>query len=448
MLGHTRQGRDRSEREGDELSSVPLREARKEDDPDTSARSIAAESALSARRGARIVVKRRLIRGTSVFRPATEADLEELLQSERYREMVMCLDAAVDVPPMLPNAKPLAYEDLMESERELCAHCLSPITAAKRQGMGRKGMRRVSSLLSRHLGSDSEDRSLNISEMAAMDDCTAVAMFLKEIRKCRRDMLMSFQDKALDRTNERGSGGERKRDARKLGREIRMVRREEVEKFRRMMKQERRSLSADDPLLMRALTERDHLLYSHSANRRKRSVQGKQLSNEGKIGFSNETDTFEHNFSRERSHSELVLRFANEDVEDKRWRRAKSSFGRTETGNRLAKGTKTVTILEQVRNESGMKPGSEPERGGTGETEDEDDGGADGVRILTALEPVDPSMALEEEDARRGTSYHTGSGQRGYTGGRRRMLTRGIHGGESSFLRRLRTLRRRTEERV
>lgn len=448
MLGHTRQGGDRAEREGDELCSVPFRESKKEDEPDNSASSIAADSAISARRGARIVVKRRLIRGTSVFRPATEADLEELLQSERYREMVMCVEAAVDVPPMLPNARPLAYEDLMESETDLSAHCLNPIAGTKRQGMGWKGMRRVSSLLSRHLGSDVEERSLNISEMAAMDDCSAVAVFLKEIRKCRRDMLMSLQDKALERTNERGSSVEKRRDAKRLGREMRMVRREELEKFRKMMRQERRSLSADDPVLMRALTEREHLLYSHSVNRRKKSALGKQVANEGKTRVDKEIDTFENDFNRERSHSELVLRVASEESDDKRWRRTKSSFGRTESSNRPVKGTKTVRIAENVRTESGMKSDVETERGGTGETEDEDDGGGHGIRILTALEPMDPSMGLEEDDARRGTSYHTGSGTHGYAGSRRRLLTRGIQGGESSFLRRLRTLRRRTEERV
>lgn len=448
MLLESREGGERTEREGAELPVVPPRGTRREDDNDASGHSTDAESPASGRRGARIVVKRRLIRGTSVFRPATEAELEEFLQRERYREMVTCHAAAINFPPALANAKPLVYEDLMSSERELCAQCLNPFTTSKRPMIGRKGVRRVSSLLSKHLGLDTDtDHTLDISEMAALDECTAVALFLKEIRRCRRDMLSSMHDKAHERTMDRTVAVERGREVRRAAKERRYGKRDDSEKYSRLLSQ-RRSLSADDPALMRALIRQEHLLSSHVSNRKRKSVSQKCVLGEGAHN-GGKYDIVDSNHDRERSCSEMALRSkgARNREETKDLGQSMGNIRGGQSGYSGGGYSKTVRIAENDQSQSGQKSSSGTDRGETGETEEEEEEGTNGVRILTAIEPVDPSLGPDEEDgARRGTSYHMGSEALGYAGSRRRHLTRGVNGGESNFLRRLRSLRWRTDE--
>lgn len=445
ILLQSREGGERTEREGAELPAVTPRGMRREDDNDTCAQSMGADSAASGKRGARIVVKRRLIRGTSVFRPATEAELEEFLQRERYREMVMCPTAAIDFPPALANTKPLAYGDLMDSERELCAQCLNPLTTSKRQMIGKRGVRRVSSLLSKHLGLDSDmDHTLDITEMAALDECTAVALFLKEIRRCRRDMLTSMHDKAYERTVDRTTALERKKEIRRVAKERRHGRRDESGKYSRLLLQ-RRSLSADDPVLMRALIRQEHLL-SHASNRKRKSVSQKCILEDG-TDSGGKCDVADDNHDHERSCSEVAIRSGRTRNREENFGQSMGSIRRGENGNNGRGYSKTVTIAKNDQNRLEQKPDSGADKGESVETEEEEEDGANGVRILTAIEPVDPSLGPDEEDgARRGTSYHVGSGALGYAGSRRRYLTRGINGGESNFLRRLRSLRWRTDE--
>lgn len=446
LLFEARQAGERTEREGAELPIVPLREGKRDDDPDNCARSEAADSAVSTRHGTRIVLKRRLIKGTSVFRPATEAELEEFLQRERYREMVMCHSAAIDFPPTLANTKPLAYEDLMNSDRELCAQCLNPLTSSKRQFIGRKGMRRVSSLLSKHLGLDGDvDYILDVAEMAALDECTAVALFLKEMRRCRRDMLASMQDKAMDRNVDRSMGIERKKDVRRTVKERKSGMREELGKYSRLISQ-RRSMSADDPALMRALIRQEHLLSSHASSRRRKSNSQKCVSDDG-ADNSGKCDVSRGKYDRGRSRSELLLRSGEKQSEEKAFEQSIGNAGRDENVYNGRGHMKKVTIAENIQNDQGQKLESGTDRGRSGETEEEEEEGTNGVRILTAIEPVDPSLGPEEEDGtRRGTSYHVGSEALGYAGSRRRHLTRGISGGETGLLRRLRSLRWRTDD--
>lgn len=393
----------------------------------------------------KIVVKRRLIRGTSVFRPATEAELEEFLNRERYREMVRCDQASVNVPPLRKNEQKLAFEQLLDNETDPSVQSVTPINPRQRAGLiGRRGVRRVSSLLGRYIGesSDENHRYLDLSELAAMDECTAVAVFLKEIRTFRRDVMVMMQEKAIsdkDKDKKRRGGA----------RDKRIGKREDVERVVRLMN-ERRSISADDPALMRALIRQEHLL---AAQTRKRRIGPKPYADE----MDNKKDSFHQHFELERSFSELALHVGVKNRHDSHRRRALSTLGRGDRRGAghgrgraaaLSRGLNSGSIVEQTRSETiWPKSDSGTDKAATTETEDEEDVGGPDIRILTAIEPVDPTLGIDDDDARRGTSYHIGAGTTAATGNRRRVLVRGIPGGESGLLRRLRSLRRRTEER-
>lgn len=422
-------------------------------------------SAPEGRRGTRVVVRRRLIRGTSVFRQATEEELEDLLQRERYREMTLVDKCNVDIPPVVPNAKPLSFEDLLDNDRDLCAQCSNPISSPRRQPP-RRGVRRMSSLLTRHLGLDGEsDNMIDVAEMASMDECAAVALFLRELRKCRKEMLFSLQDKAFERAPEKFYATGKKKDMKRGTRERKYAK--DLEKYQKMMSQ-RRSLSADDPILMRALLRQEHLLSSHATTLKAKRSGGvhKRVGEETKIFDDGFKADFMKNFDRERSQSELVLRFGDKRMEiDGAWKRVISNFGRAETTveavNKPAKLTRFAQLpprapahreaelsSRQKTDSSGME--RKVARLPTGD--DDDDYGANAMRILTAIEPVDPSLGLEDSSARRGTSYHMGAAQAGTMRSRRRLLPRNFRGdgdadSNTGFLRRLKSFRLRGEER-
>lgn len=400
-----------------------------------------------------------------MFRQATEEELEDLLQRERYREMVMVEKCGVDVPPVVPNAKPLSFDTLMESERELCAQCSNPSGVARRQ-LSRRGVRRMSSLLTRHLGLDGDsEHVIDVAEMAAMDECAAVAMFLREIRKCRKEMLFQLQDKAFERAPDKGYVCGKKKDVKRVARERKHAK--DVEKYQKMMSQ-RRSLSADDPALMKALLRQEHLLSSHASNKKAWRGGGlhKRVDDEAKLYDEGGRIDGLENYDRERSQSELVLRFGHKQSEmDDAWKRVLSSFGRSQTTDGgEAKTVKTTRFaplpprppvhrdgedaMRQHKADSGNAEGKIVRL--LTEGDDEDDYGANAMRILTAIEPVDPSLRLDEGNARRGTSYHMGTATHGFAGSRRRLLSRGPRGDgerDTGLLRRLKSFRRRADER-
>lgn len=422
-FAHVPPHRDTADRDRDQERDHDL------DDPKT---SDPASSTSDASRVTRIVVKRRVIRGSSVMRPATEADIDQFLQVERHREMVSCPATAINIPPLVTDARPMHFDDLYNADRETCSYCSSNLPAKK--AMSKRGVRRVSSLLSRHLGLDGDsEHTLDVSEMAAMDEYKAVALFLREIRRYRKEMFLSVQDRPFDRPTEKSTNYTKRKEAKK-GKERRYAR--DMERVQVIMSQ-RRSLSADDPALMRAILRQERLLSTHSA---KRKGKVDRETSEGVTpvkSFDNVKDDYETQYALERSQSELVPKRTSKSVEgDEAWKRVVSRLG-------------IDGLTKSVRQKTGLDDGRKSDRSVAKrlvtENEEDDDYTLNPLRILTAIEPVDPAGAFEDSDARRGTSYHVGMDEPGVAGSRRRGLHRGIGGAEPGLLRRLRSFRRREQ---
>ena len=280
-------------------------------------------------------MKRRVIRASPVFRPATEEELDEFLQVEKLREMTSVPETEIDIPPTADH--PLL--DGFDMERHVCAVCAGQLPA--KRSMPKRGMRRVSSLLS--WGACEEDEVLRVSDMAAMDEYKAVALFLREIRRYRKEMFMTVQEKS-DRP-------EKKRKDRK--------RRVQDDKDSKDLK---RSASADNPEIMRIVRRQERLI----ANAKKRMMD-----------------------SERRSRSEVVC------MNEEEWNMEKSKC------------------------------------------EIEDDEECDSLRILTAIEPVDPTEALDDDDLGRGDSF-----RQEFHHARRRGL-RMV--GEAGLLGRLRSFRKKSQ---
>lgn len=193
----------------------------------------------------RVVVKRRVIRGSSVLRHATEADIDAYLEADCHREMVRCDATSVNIVPSLPASTPeagflqheqqqqqaLQHQGALQCQTppELCATC-TPSYPAKRSmsggcAAGVIGTRitwRVPQLLTtwglvgsggsctgygsnssssnnnNNSNKDLDSHMIDIAPYAAMDEAKAISMFLKQVRMYRRDVMTSMQRAVTD----------------------------------------------------------------------------------------------------------------------------------------------------------------------------------------------------------------------------------------------------------
>lgn len=193
-------------------------------------------------------MKRRIIRGSSVLRPATEEDIDEYLLAEHRREMIICKNVCINIeppPPPPPSAKPPLPPSQQQPQQQqqlcdkpctvpsdLCALC-DPILPSKQTFPAKSPVnRRMASLLSRGFGTGGmtggtgargehpiigsggggiswlmrargKDRDkdkewcgrqeMDMARLAAMDEYKAISVFLAHLRRYRNDMFSSLQ---------------------------------------------------------------------------------------------------------------------------------------------------------------------------------------------------------------------------------------------------------------
>ncbi|KAI0567553.1 serine/arginine repetitive matrix protein [Gracilaria domingensis] len=371
------------------MAQLPLQSADKPPRPSSSSSSAAAPS----HKRVRVVLEKRLIRGSAVFRAPTEQDIDEYLRLESSRQMLTCASATVDLPPTHAAAP-------------LCARCARALPAANPSLPPLPP--RLASLLAKALPDkspldvSSAHAPLDMTQLAMLDEYTAVAMFLRRLRAQRSSMLFSVRARHVY-------------PADKLS----------TVTVRKPQPSQTRSLSADNPALM--LPSSPPILISTPA-----AAQDNSASCVPPLLFENP-----------RARSELLP--------------SPPSVSDTPSATPTSRhAPSTLTNFSAPRMHSSSKsPPMEPRRRHTRHAPDEHDDDdttttttAAPLRILTAIEPVDPAGALEHAQLCRGASYHVGATGLDLPLFRRRRRTSGADHGDNGFLnklQRLRSFRRRPD---
>lgn len=431
-----------------------------------------------SRRSSRVVVKRRVIRGSSVFRAATEEDIDEFLQLERHREMVSCSSAAIDIPP-IPSQPPMSI-DAMSGEDE---PWLSVPTAPAKKHLSKRGVRKMSNLLTRHLGLDTDgsalDRpnaNLDLAELAAMDEYKAIAVFLREMRRFRKQTFLSTKEKI---TEDRCQGKHvpmsmpyaRRKDAR-------LFPHDKMGKYGRAYAKyvpslaPRRSWSADDPDTMQSRLWREGK--THRINNDDNWLDLSTFACGNYQDFVDDdpgdTDTVGNTYTPRRSQSDILMasdnsvqtHVLNMDVGPASFKRRAGRLRPLETVGDLPSAyapprefskeftpgvTDTANTMENVTPSASSTWNFGKHGAGDAFVDDDDDAGMDRLRILTSIEPMDPSICVSnfaDADPRRGTSYHAVTETA--RAHRRRGYRSGMALNDSGLLRRFRSFRRRMDD--
>lgn len=179
----------------------------------------------SSRRSSRIVVSRRIVRASPTFRSATASDIDQLLQMETNRQLITYPSMSVDIPPTI---SPLQYY---------------PISSQSDIGSIHKQLNEQGALPDRP--------TIDLVQLAAMDDCNAVAAFLHEIRRHRKHAnLRPGNDTIYQQLRQRESEGMldsiEVASAKRMSSQDRRMRVELDERF------SRRSFSADDQVTLQS----------------------------------------------------------------------------------------------------------------------------------------------------------------------------------------------------
>lgn len=397
-------------------------------------------------------MKRRVIRGSSVFRPATEDDIDEYLEVERHREMVSCPTTAVDIPPNSPDARLNRFNTTpCATHPDVYPTYRSPIPEGAKPSP-RRAVRRMPSILTRRFARDGDNQPPNVidvSEMAAMDEYKAVAVFLREVRRCRKDMFFNLQDKPHDRFVDKAqsnSPSSRRKDLRSSG---------PLARTAQIIATNHRSLSADDPDAMRVLSRHDRLYFSQSTSR---TDNIPAISGDPQYSHDTYGPAFSHSLQRAQSDGLQHLDDnAAPKIHDENERANRMRID-PYTPERAVRSTLQMTTdLPRAFSPSRMeRPQFLPPMGNLSPTPtatssrktsasacDEDDATRNPCRILTAIEPMDPSLGSDGADARRGTSYHTGTDNGRETS--RLDFLRPRPRGDAGLLKRLRSFRKRVD---
>lgn len=329
----------------------------------------------------------------------------------------------------------------------------------------------MSTLLSRHLGFDADvttDRcTLDLAELAAMDEYKAIAVFLRELRRHRKENLGSVKlklddrDDRFPRISQGSTGNQRYKDLQIAIDDF--ARKDAPSRKGYNPATPRRSLSADDSHVLRLRLRQENDVSRHGSAHNDwysntASAQGDKNFTRLRFG-----GPFTEGYSTRRSQSDILTASGNgvhtgvieEGSKLKRRVNRLKPLGLAGDLPSLYAPPKDLSVGSSGAGHDDVDLNSTAAAWTAGKAsvaafcgDDDEDVGADPLRILTSIEPMDPSVTITESvtgsDARRGTSYHTGA-ELSRTQ-RRKGYRSGMASHDSSFLRRLRSFRRKVNE--